>query len=98
VRTVVVTGVVAVVVLVDVVTGATVVVVVWIVVFVEEVAVVVVEVVAFVHDVVIRVSAIAPVTSSIRQWILFGNWFFNSSPCLFVCLHNSSDFLPVFLE
>jgi len=74
-------GVVAVVVLVDVVTGATTaVVIVWIVVVVDEVAAVVVEVVVFVHDAVSRVSAIAPVTSSICQWILFGNRFFNLSP------------------
>ena len=36
--------------------------------------------VAVLHDVMISERAIKPVVSSIRQWMLFGNSFFNNSP------------------
>jgi len=36
--------------------------------------------VAVLHDVMTSERAIKPVVSSIRQWMLFGNSFFNSSP------------------
>jgi hypothetical protein len=83
VSTVVVTGVIAVVVvLVVAVTGATVVVVVRVVVGGVDVVVVVVDVIVLLHDAATRARAIKPVLNSIRQWILFGNRFFNCSPFL----------------
>ena len=75
--TVVVTGVVAVVVLNVVMTGATVVVVVRVVLVGVDVLVVIVDVIVLLHDAATRARAIKPVLNSIRQWILYGNWFFS---------------------
>jgi hypothetical protein len=83
VSTVAVAGAVAVVVvLVVVVMGATVVAVVRVVVGGVDVVAVVVDVVVLLHDATTKAKAIKPVLNNIRQWILFGNRFFNCSPFL----------------
>ena len=77
VSTVVVTGVIAVVVvLVVAVTGAMAVVV-RVVVGGVDMVLVGVDVVALLQDAATRARAIKPVLNSIRQWILYGNWFFS---------------------
>ena len=79
--TIAVAGVAAVVVL-EVVVACAIVVVVRVVAVGVDVPVVIVKVEVLLHDAATKAKAIKPVLSSIRQWILFGNRFFNCSPFL----------------